>query len=91
LDPERYKRTRPRYPQAMVQRLVAAIPGPDVLDVGIGTGISARPFLAAGCQVLGVEVDARMAEFARRSGLDVEVAKFEEWEPAGRTFDAPLA
>lgn len=90
-DPERYERTRPRYPQAMVDRIVAAIPGPDVLDVGVGTGISARPFQAAGCRVLGVEVDPRMAQFARRSGLDVEVAKFEEWDPAGRAFDAVIS
>jgi SAM-dependent methyltransferase len=62
-----------------------------VLDVGIGTGISARPFCAAGCRVLGVEVDARMAEFARRGGIEVEVAKFEDWDPAGRRFDAVIA
>jgi SAM-dependent methyltransferase len=32
-----------------------------------------------------------MAEFARRSGFEVEVAKFEDWDPAGRTFDAVIA
>jgi SAM-dependent methyltransferase len=91
LDPERYDRTRPRYPQAIVQRIVAESPGPDVLDVGVGTGIAARAFQAAGCTVLGVDVDARMAAFARRNGLEVEVAKFEDWDPAGRTFDAVIA
>ncbi|HXW34849.1 MAG TPA: class I SAM-dependent methyltransferase [Acidimicrobiales bacterium] len=90
-DPERYDRTRPHYPQALVDRIVAASPGPDFLDVGVGTGISARAFQQAGCRVLGVEVDARMAEFARRSGVDVEVAKFEEWDPAERMFDAVIA
>ena len=90
-DPERYDRTRPRYPQAMVERIVASSPGREVLDVGIGTGVSARPFQAAGCRVLGVEVDTRMAEFARRGGHDVEVAKFEDWDPAGRMFDAVIA
>jgi SAM-dependent methyltransferase len=90
-DPDRYDRTRPHYPQALVDRIIASSPGPDFLDVGVGTGISARPFQQAGCQVLGVEVDPRMAEFARRSGLQVEVAKFEEWDPAGRTFDAVIA
>ncbi|WP_183345953.1 class I SAM-dependent methyltransferase [Conexibacter arvalis] len=90
-DPERYDRTRPRYPQQLVDRIVASAPGPDVLDVGIGTGVAARPFKAAGCRVLGVEVDARMAAFARAEGFDVEVAKFEEWHPAGRTFDAIIA
>ncbi|MGH2874149.1 MAG: class I SAM-dependent methyltransferase [Solirubrobacteraceae bacterium] len=90
-DPERYDRTRPRYPEALIDRIIAASPGPDVLDVGIGTGVCAQPFQAAGCRVLGVEVDPRMAEFARTHGLDVEVAKFEDWDPAGRTFDTIIA
>jgi SAM-dependent methyltransferase len=90
-DPERYDRARPRYPDAMVQAVVAACPGPRVLDVGCGTGISARQFQAAGCSVLGVEVDPRMAEFARGRGLEVEVAAFEAWDPAGRAFDAVIA
>ena len=34
VDAERYDRTRPDYPGALVQRVVAASPGPDVLDVG---------------------------------------------------------
>jgi SAM-dependent methyltransferase len=91
VDAERYDRTRPPYPDAMVARIVAASPGPDVLDVGCGTGIEARQFQAAGCRVLGVEPDARMADFARRGGLDVEVARFEAWEAAGRSFDAVIA
>lgn len=75
----------------MVDRIVAASPGPDVLDVGCGTGIVARQFEAAGAHVLGVDVDARMAGLARRRGLDVEVASFEAWDPAGRKFDAVVS
>jgi SAM-dependent methyltransferase len=90
-DVERYDRARPPYPDAMVDRIVAASPGRDVLDVGTGTGIAARQFQAAGCTVLGVEPDPRMAGFARRGGLPVEVATFEAWDPAGRTFDAVVA
>ena len=71
--------------------ILAASPGLDVLDVGIGTGISARPFQQDGRQVLGVEPDERMAEFARRSGLEVEIAKFEAWNRAGRSFDLIIA
>ncbi|WP_439679176.1 class I SAM-dependent methyltransferase [Embleya sp. MST-111070] len=88
VDAERYDRTRPRYPQALVDRIVAAAPGPDVLDVGCGTGIVGRRFRAAGCTVLGVDPDPRMADWARGRGLDVEVATFEDWDPVGRTFDA---
>jgi SAM-dependent methyltransferase len=91
VDPERYDRTRPPYPGALVERVVAAVPGRGVLDVGCGTGIAARQFQAAGCAVLGVEPDARMADHARRGGLEVEVATFEDWDPAGREFDAVVA
>jgi SAM-dependent methyltransferase len=90
-DAARYDRTRPPYPQALVDRVVAASPGRDVLDVGCGTGIEARQFQAAGCRVLGVEPDARMAAFARRSGVEVDVSTFEAWDPAGREFDAVVA
>ncbi|MFE1291158.1 class I SAM-dependent methyltransferase [Streptomyces sp. NPDC058751] len=90
-DAERYDRTRPRYPDALVERIVSGGPGPGVLDVGCGTGIASRQFRAAGCTVLGVDPDARMAETARRLGTEVEVATFEAWDPAGRTFDAVVA
>jgi SAM-dependent methyltransferase len=91
LDATRYDRARPSYPTAMVDQILSACPGPDVLDVGCGTGISTRLFVRAGANVLGVEVDARMAALARQSGLLVEVAPFEDWDPAGRTFDAVVA
>ncbi len=90
-DAERYDRARPSYPDALITRIVAGSPGPDLLDVGCGTGIAARQFQAAGCRVLGVDADARMADLARRNGVDAEVASFETWDPAGRTFDAVVA
>lgn len=90
-DPGRYDRARPSYPGALVERIVAASPGPDVLDVGCGTGIAARQFQAAGCRVLGVDPDPRMAGLARQRGVEVEVAAFEAWDPAGRVFDAVIA
>ena len=90
-DAGRYDRARPSYPAGLVERIVAASPGRDVVDVGCGTGISSRLFQAAGCRVLGVEPDPRMAEQARQGGTEVEVAKFEDWDPAGRVFDAVIA
>jgi SAM-dependent methyltransferase len=75
----------------LVTRIVAGSPGPDVLDVGCGTGIAARQFQAAGCTVLGVEPGARMAEFARARGLPVEVATFEAWDADDRRFDTVIA
>ncbi|WP_406340736.1 class I SAM-dependent methyltransferase [Streptomyces sp. NBC_00648] len=90
-DAERYDRARPRYPDALVDRITAHTRGARVLDVGCGTGIVARQFQAAGCEVLGVEPDARMADVARRLGVEVEVAAFEAWDPGGREFDAVVA
>ncbi|TRV77958.1 class I SAM-dependent methyltransferase [Streptomyces sp. 130] len=90
-DARRYDEARPPYPDALVTRVADGSPGPDVLDVGCGTGIAARQFRAAGCTVLGVEPDARMADLARAHGVPVEVATFEAWDPAGRTFDAVTA
>jgi SAM-dependent methyltransferase len=87
----RYDRARPTYPADLVDRIIAASPGRDVLDVGCGTGISARLFQAAGCRVLGVDPDPRMAELARHGGTETEVAKFEDWDPAGRRFDVVIS
>jgi Methyltransferase domain len=67
-EAERYDRARPSYPSELVDRIVATSPGLDFLDVGIGTGIAARQFREAGCRVVGVEVDDRMAEALRPGG-----------------------
>lgn len=90
---ELYDRVRPTYPPAMIDALLARGESSDVdpplrvLDVGCGTGIASRLLAARGCEVLGVEIDERMARLARAHGLSVEVAQFERWEPAGRTFE----
>ena len=81
-----YDRARPSYPPALIDALLAD-GGRTVLDVGCGTGIAAALFAARGCAVTGVEVDARMAEIARRKGLEVEVSTFERWDDRGRRFD----
>jgi SAM-dependent methyltransferase len=90
-DAGRYDRARPAYPADLVSRIIAGSPGRDFLDAGCGTGISSRIFQAAGCRVLGVDPDPRMAEQARQGGTEVEVARFEDWDPAGRSFDAVIA
>lgn len=41
--------------------------------------------------MIGVEPDTRMAEVARRSGVEVDVGVFEEWDPAGQAFDLVVA
>jgi SAM-dependent methyltransferase len=83
---EQYDRARPSYPPALVDALLAGGVR-SVLDVGCGTGIAGALLAARGCEVLGVDVDERMADVARAKGLQVEVARFETWDPRGREFD----
>jgi SAM-dependent methyltransferase len=52
--------------------------------------MAGRLFASRGCDVLGVEPDARMAAFARRSGIPVDTGYFEDWDPKGRSFDLVL-
>ena len=85
---EAYDRFRPTYPDAVIDELLGPVPaGLDVLDVGCGTGIASRQIAQRGAKVLGVELAPRMAEIARGHGVEVEIAAFEGWDAAGRTFD----
>jgi SAM-dependent methyltransferase len=85
---EAYDQFRPSYPDAVIDEVLGPRPeGLDVLDVGCGTGIASRQMVERGAKVLGVELAPRMAEIARGHGIDVEIAAFEGWEAAGRTFD----
>jgi SAM-dependent methyltransferase len=57
-DPVRYERGRTAYPPelvTLVAQAAALAPGARILDVGAGTGMLARPFAAAGYDVVGVE------------------------------------
>ncbi|WP_026910029.1 class I SAM-dependent methyltransferase [Patulibacter minatonensis] len=89
-DAAAYHAERPSYPPALVDALVDP-PVRDVLDVGCGTGIASALLTARGARVLGVEPDPRMAAVAREGGLEVEVAAFETWDAAGRTFDLVMS
>jgi SAM-dependent methyltransferase len=66
---------------------LAALGPTNALDVGCGTGKVARALTERGLRVLGVEPDEAMAAVARRHEVRVELARFETWDPAGRTFD----
>ncbi|MGO8997590.1 MAG: class I SAM-dependent methyltransferase [Polyangiaceae bacterium] len=83
---EDYDLHRPNFPDPLLDDL-AALGAAAVLDIGTGTGKVARSLARRGLSVLGVEVDPRMAAVARGHGVRVEVARFEEWDDAGRRFD----
>lgn len=62
-----YVRYRPGYPDGVVEileREAGLTPASVVADLGSGTGISARLFLARGCRVFGVEPNREMRRAA---------------------------
>lgn len=64
-----YVAARPSYPDALATLLARelALPaGAVIADIGCGTGISCRPFLAAGFDVIGVEPNDPMRAAAER-------------------------
>jgi len=88
-----YDKYRPRYPDQLVDDVVAVLPGRHVLEVGAGTGIATAAFAARGMAMTCIEPDAEMAamlsaKFAADADLHVNVATFEEWA-AARPAGAP--
>lgn len=81
-----YDEHRSPFPDDLIADLARARPD-RVLDVASGTGRVGRQLAAHGVRTLGVELDPRMAEVARAHGIETEVARFEEWDDRGRTFD----
>ncbi|GAA3776807.1 class I SAM-dependent methyltransferase [Streptomyces coacervatus] len=85
-----YDRLRPGYPlEALTQALGESAEDRrgEALDVGCGTGKLAAALDTLGHRVTGLEPDPRMAAVAAAKGLAVDVAAFEEWDPAERRFD----
>jgi SAM-dependent methyltransferase len=83
---EAYLAGRPRYPAAIVGHLrdCGALPARGVVaDIGVGTGLSAEPFLAAGHRVIGVEPNAPM----RAAGSEF-LACFPNFEARDGSADA---
>ncbi len=85
-----YDRARPTYPPGLVDWLLSD-GARRVLDIGCGTGIAGALFAARGCEVTGVEIDARMAAVAQTKGLEVEVASFEQWDDRRRRFELAIS
>lgn len=70
-----YERTRPSYPAAAVEHLVAALglgPGRTVVDVAAGTGKLTRLLLRTGARVVAVEPIAEMRERLAATASEAE-------------------
>jgi SAM-dependent methyltransferase len=91
---EDYDRVRPRYPAGLfadVAALTGVPAGAHVLEVGPGPGQATEGLLARGWHVHAVEPGVAMAARAARNfagqPFTVDIATFDDWDPAGRTYD----
>ncbi|HEX4512376.1 MAG TPA: class I SAM-dependent methyltransferase [Polyangiaceae bacterium] len=55
-----YVKYRPGYPDAAIDAIIATAHPKTIADIGSGTGISSRPFVKRGVDVVGVEPNAEM-------------------------------
>ena len=81
-----YVRGRPTYPQAIIEQLqkVGALnQGHTVVDLGVGNGLSAEPFLRSGHTVIGVEPNASM-----RTTGDQQLREFTGYRSVAGTAEA---
>ncbi|MBV9816773.1 MAG: methyltransferase domain-containing protein [Solirubrobacterales bacterium] len=89
---ERYDRSRPTYPDALIDDLLRRAPltpGVRALEVGAGTGKATRLLAARGVSVLAIEPSPEMAAINRRAarpGTEIVESDFESFDPGGERF-----
>ncbi len=97
--PELYERARPTYPTELIDDLVELVripPRGRVVEIGPGTGQATAALAERGLAVVGVELGAGLADYARRKlaqfpRVEIVNASFEDWEPDEAAFDAVVA
>ncbi|MEG3976980.1 class I SAM-dependent methyltransferase [Microcoleus sp. herbarium8] len=94
-----YNKTRPRYPQKLINRVVELAPlppGANILEIGCGPGIATVPFAELGFSMLCLEPSQSACQLARLNcathpSVEIKNQTFEEWELEAEKFDAVLA
>jgi ubiquinone/menaquinone biosynthesis C-methylase UbiE len=75
-----YDRCRPDYPVSAIAFILHRCqlkPGMSLVDIGCGTGISARQFAVAGLRVIGIEPNAEMRRVAEAAPLPTNAGPIE--------------
>jgi SAM-dependent methyltransferase len=90
-----YDRARPTYADALVDDIVALLPGTAVVEVGAGTGKATVLFGVRGLEIAAIEPDPQMAAVLTENcrelpNVTVTVSGFEEFQ-ATRLYDGLIA
>jgi SAM-dependent methyltransferase len=94
-----YQQVRPRYPQAVIDRVVEIAQlssASTVLEVGCGPAIATPAFAALGCQMVCVEPNPDFCRLAQQTcqpyaKVELHNCSFEEWDLVPQAFNAVLA
>jgi SAM-dependent methyltransferase len=96
---EVYNKARPRYPKALIRRVVeVAQLGADsnILEVGCGPATATVAFAPLDCSMVCLEPNPDFFRLAQQNcqtypQIEIQNTSFEEWTPAVKKFDAVLA
>jgi SAM-dependent methyltransferase len=96
---EAYNKTRPRYPQELISRVVELTQLPKdaiILELGCGPGIATTSFAKLGFSMVCIEPSQEACKIARQNCIqypDIEIINttFEEWELEKEKFNAVLS
>ena len=94
-----YNQVRPRYPEALITRVIELTqlpPNASILELGCGPGNATVAFAQKGYKLLCIEPSEAACQLAKQNCATypkVEIANttFEEWELEAERFDAVLA
>lgn len=96
---EAYQQVRPRYPQAVIDRVVALAElssDSRLLEVGCGPAIATPAFAALGGAMVCLEPNLDFYRLAQQTcraypGVELHPCSFEEWQLQPQSFDAVIA
>jgi SAM-dependent methyltransferase len=96
---EAYNKTRPRYPQNLIDQVVEVAKfssDSKILEVGCGPGTATVAFAQLGCSMICLEPNPDFYQLAQHncqpySQVEIQNTSFEEWTLEPLEFDAVLA
>ena len=94
-----YAATRPRYPQQLVEAVVARsglTAASTLLEVGCGPGTATLAFAELGCRIVALEPNPEFCLLAQQAcqpfpNVELRTTSLEDWEPHQERFDAVVA